>query len=43
MKTLLFTLLLIHTSLVYAFTTHKAIYGEDDRYEAALHPDQNLL
>jgi len=43
MKTLLFTLLLIQTSLVYALATHKAIYGEDDRYEAAVHPDQTLL
>ncbi|OFZ46871.1 MAG: hypothetical protein A2381_04535 [Bdellovibrionales bacterium RIFOXYB1_FULL_37_110] len=43
MKTLIFTLFLIQTSLVQALITSKSIYGEDDRYEASNHPDQHLL
>ena len=43
MKTLLFTLLLIQASLLYGTIQSKAIYGDDDRFEAINHPNQHLV
>ena len=43
MKTLLFTLFIVQASLLHGFVPSKAIYGDDDRFEAINHPNQHLV